>query len=131
GHSLGAALATLAATLVRPSGLYTFGSPRVGDEAFVQVADLAQHHRYVGCCDGICDVPPEPLGYRHCGRALFIDRHGAIHEGHSGDQVGREQKAAALEYVLHLNVLAHVAVRHLADHAPLNYSSAVLGVRER
>lgn len=32
GHSLGGAMATLAATLVRPDSPITFGSPRVGDE---------------------------------------------------------------------------------------------------
>jgi hypothetical protein len=36
GHSLGAALATLAATIWRPSLLLTLGSPRVGDRAFAQ-----------------------------------------------------------------------------------------------
>jgi hypothetical protein len=131
GHSLGAALATLASTLVRPAALYTFGSPRVGDDAFVRAADLVDHYRYVDCCDGVCDVPPEPLGYRHCGRALFIDRHGAIHGAHTSEQMNEERRAAARAYVLHLNVLTQVALRQLADHAPLNYSSAVLGVRER
>ena len=36
GHSLGAALATLAATRERPHALYTYGSPRVGDDAFLR-----------------------------------------------------------------------------------------------
>lgn len=33
GHSLGGALATLAAALHSPDYLYTYGSPRVGDHA--------------------------------------------------------------------------------------------------
>jgi hypothetical protein len=36
GHSLGAALATLAASLKAPQALYTFGSPRVGDAVLQQ-----------------------------------------------------------------------------------------------
>jgi hypothetical protein len=103
----------------------------VGDEAFARAADQVEHYRYVGCADGVCEVPPERLGYRHCGRPLFIDRHGVVHDGRTREQIEDERRAAALEHVRHLNVLAHVALRQLADHAPLNYASAVLGVRER
>jgi hypothetical protein len=63
GHSLGAALATLAAVDHRPAGLVTFGSPRVGDSAFAgHFAGLAAEgaiRRYVDCCDVVARVPPE------------------------------------------------------------------------
>ena len=36
GHSLGGALATLAASLRPPCAVYTFGAPRIGDAAFAQ-----------------------------------------------------------------------------------------------
>lgn len=35
GHGLGAALATLMASVRTPAALYTFGSPKVGDADFV------------------------------------------------------------------------------------------------
>ena len=46
GHSLGAALATLAATVFPPALLVTLGSPRVGDAEFV--AALAEVARRSG-----------------------------------------------------------------------------------
>jgi hypothetical protein len=130
GHSLGAALATLASTLQRPAGLYTFGSPRVGDADFVRAADQVDHSRYVDCCDAVCLVPPESFGYRHCGRRAFIDRTGTVRPGVSEQDIDAERGAASREYLLKFGfLLLNVVARELADHAPLNYSSAVLGVR--
>ncbi|MFL6335156.1 MAG: lipase family protein [Pyrinomonadaceae bacterium] len=90
GHSLGAAAATVAATLceqsgMRVSGLYTYGSPRVGD------ADFAAHfrglfpgtagrdyQRFANERDIVTLVPPEPFGYRHVGAAHHIEADGTI-----------------------------------------------------
>ena len=63
GHSLGAAMATLAASLERPKALYTIGSPRVGDQAFVDKLQGLDNHRYVDCCDLVTRVPPDCLLY--------------------------------------------------------------------
>jgi pimeloyl-ACP methyl ester carboxylesterase len=59
GHSLGAALATLAA-VERGAGarLVTFGSPRIGDAAFAALCSGIAHTRVVGCCDLVTRVPP-------------------------------------------------------------------------
>lgn len=54
GHSLGGALATLAASNSRPQTLYTYGSPRVGDSEFCRSLDGLDIHRYVDCCDLVC-----------------------------------------------------------------------------
>jgi len=57
GHSLGAALATLAARylaggeLAADLRLYSFGSPRPGDAAFATSMEKVPHARYVNCCD--------------------------------------------------------------------------------
>jgi hypothetical protein len=69
GHSLGGALATLATTRYRPTALYTFGSPRVGDIDFVHSLDTLSNiiHRIVDDKDIVCTLPPEILGYRHVG----------------------------------------------------------------
>ena len=70
GHSLGAALATLAADRIAPTALYTFGSPRVGDDEFVASlnAKLGSIHRVVHGDDIVTTLPPEALGFRHAGK---------------------------------------------------------------
>ena len=82
GHSLGAALATLAAERYgddRISGVYTFGSPRVGDSTFAG-RFLVPCFRFVNNADLIPHVPPPgyPTDYTHVGALKFIDCQGAI-----------------------------------------------------
>lgn len=70
GHSLGGALAVLAAAHLEPaavSGLYTFGCPRVGDAAFCRALPGRSHHRFVHRGDIVPGLPPEFLGYAHAG----------------------------------------------------------------
>lgn len=80
GHSLGAALATLAAERYGETpALYTFGSPRVGDGAFGDGFPF-RAYRFVNDCDIVPRMPP-PGVYRHVGEAEYIDEKGFIHEG--------------------------------------------------
>ncbi|WP_300657227.1 lipase family protein [Pseudomonas sp.] len=62
GHSLGGAIALLLAAWLRRNWskdiqLYTFGSPRAGDRAFVQSAAALTHHRLVNHNDPVPGVP--------------------------------------------------------------------------
>jgi predicted lipase len=69
GHSLGAALATLAARRFgRALALYTYGSPKVGDAAFVaQVArSVVTHYRFVNHRD-IATRFPHLAPFEHAG----------------------------------------------------------------
>lgn len=78
GHSLGGALATLAAKRYnRVRGLYTFGSPRVGDLEFRNHYS-ATHFRFVNDDDIVPRVPPQALLYHHVGEMIFIDGEGHI-----------------------------------------------------
>ena len=70
GHSLGAALATLAAVDTTPARLVTFGSPRVGDDAFRALFSGLEVRRFVGCCDVVSRVPPERFDAAHLARLL-------------------------------------------------------------
>jgi triacylglycerol lipase len=82
GHSLGAALATLAADrYAKTRGVCTFGCPRVGDRAFATAfgAKLAGRSlRYVNHNDIVTHVPPPLFGYKHVGEGRFIARDGTI-----------------------------------------------------
>jgi predicted lipase len=78
GHSLGAALATLAAArYVDLQGLYTFGSPRVGDPGF-KTHFSVKAYRVVNNNDIVTAIPLPGL-YRHVGDLWYIDRDGLIH----------------------------------------------------
>ena len=81
GHSLGAALATLAAARWgRPSQLYHFGSPRVGDRTFGENFPKIPHFRFVHDHDVVTQLPP-PLGYHHVGRVCHLRRDGTLQDG--------------------------------------------------
>ena len=87
GHSLGAALATLAAIRCqRLHGLYTYGSPRVGDEGFTksfhQIINERfgiEHYRFVNDKDIVTTVPPQGF-YRHVGLRKHISSDGTIRD---------------------------------------------------
>jgi hypothetical protein len=79
GHSLGAALATLAAVVVRPAKLITFGSPQVGNEQLGTLLARVEVRRFVHCCDLIARVPPEQIDQKHVGDLLTELAHPGIH----------------------------------------------------
>ena len=79
GHSLGAALATLAADRYRNvKGLYTYGSPRVGDKDFKKNFRM-NTCRFVNNNDIVTKVPPAGM-YRHVGELRHIDGDGVIRD---------------------------------------------------
>jgi triacylglycerol lipase len=82
GHSLGGALAVIAAQALQSSGfdvagVYTFGMPRPGDEAFARVSYDpllgSRTYRLVHGNDIVPTVAPSTLGPRHVGRLLRCD----------------------------------------------------------
>jgi hypothetical protein len=83
GHSLGAALATLAADrFPTTAGVCTMGSPRVGDRAFGAAFDARfgeRATRYVNDADIVTHVPtPFPLPYSHVGSLRQITPDGRV-----------------------------------------------------
>lgn len=84
GHSLGAALCPFLAAMLRidgiePRAIYTFESPRVGNEPWSVWYDTifgSRTFRVVhvdrGCADIVTRVPPSILGWWHVGRPIII-----------------------------------------------------------
>ena len=83
GHSLGGALATIAAASFSPSIaeqtlVVTFGQPRIGNAEFVDKLDgilKREFWRFVNNADIITRIPP---GFRHSGTLLRIDGSGQV-----------------------------------------------------
>jgi pimeloyl-ACP methyl ester carboxylesterase len=133
GHSLGAAMATVAAALHRDSEVVNFGSPLVGDGGFAALFAGRSLRRYVDCCDCVTGVPPRLLGYVHAGTELYIDRFGRVRDaGLPGAAIDEDRRLARRSYAMKhaWKFWRNVLARDLADHAPVNYVSAVLGRRE-
>ncbi len=89
GHSLGAALATLACARLEMEeelevqGLYTYGSPRVGDREFARAFEQAcpgRAFRFVHNNDVVTRVPAgvKLLPYKHVGKLTYIDVKGRL-----------------------------------------------------
>ena len=92
GHSLGGALATLAAKRLEPPhgphAVYTFGQPRVGDPAFAQ--GYGQRlYRFVNNRDIVPNFPLPGIfnRYRHVGRLHWLDARGKLHQKHVAEWV--------------------------------------------
>ena len=122
GHSLGAAMATLLASLRKPDFLCTIGSPLVGNQDFVNTLAGINVRRFVDCCDIVARVPPENLSYAHFGNASYIDRDRNLQENPSKAFMFGDRFHAAAEYIVkYAWIKGNVAVRELADHTPINY----------
>lgn len=97
GHSLGGALAALAAaafTFVQRmpvNGLHTFGQPRVGDLTFTALLDGhlgGVYYRFVNDEDIVTRIPPRviplpPTFYAHAGQTMYFDGSGVLHTSES------------------------------------------------
>jgi triacylglycerol lipase len=87
GHSLGGALATLSAARLREKdqsvhGLYTFGSPRVGDREFQEEFNVdfrSKAFRFVNRNDAVTRIPMRSMFYSHVGQLFYIDEDDSIH----------------------------------------------------
>ncbi len=124
GHSLGAALATLAASAFRPGMMVTIGSPRVGDAAFAQGIQPTLAVRIVDCSDVVAHLPPEGPHYTHVGDLWYIDRNGVVAHAPADSTMTADQFRGRLDYGLTGLRPGAAPSRDLADHAPINYARA-------
>jgi triacylglycerol lipase len=127
GHSLGGAMATICAGRCKlsfiksnPEELYTYGSPRVGNQRYVQFTRL-RHHRWVNNNDIVPTVPPTWLGYRHCGQEWYLNYEGQLRQLHWSGRLLDNWRG--LRESIHLRRFDFVA-----DHSMFNYIAAIEGL---
>lgn len=84
GHSLGAAMSAICAGRCKlsyiksnPRALFTYGSPRVGNQRYVNYVQM-EAFRWVNNNDIVTRVPPAWLGYRHKGQEIYLNANGKI-----------------------------------------------------
>ena len=79
GHSLGAAMATIASGRMQSKvlALVTFGSPRVGNKEYVNSLTVT-HYRVQNNCDDVTKVPFMLMGFSHHGTHMYMNYHGAF-----------------------------------------------------
>jgi triacylglycerol lipase len=130
GHSLGAALATLAADHYPDTrGVCTLGSPRVGDPAFAHAFDTklaGKSFRYVNDHDVVTHVPL-PIGYEHVDLRRFIAPDGSVSRGEPAishffaDLIGKPRTLLEVIEGLSTGTLQS-APTFLLDHMPKAYA---------
>jgi triacylglycerol lipase len=131
GHSLGAALATLAADRYRATrGVATFGSPRVGNPAFANgfsATFMDKTLRYVNNHDVVTHVPPPLAGYQHVDHQRVIASDGGVSSGPPtiahflSDLIGDATHLLEVIEGLDAHTLT-VAPNFLLDHMPKAYA---------
>ena len=125
GHSLGAALATLAASVWQPAKLIPIGAPLVGNQQFVDSLAGVECQRIVNCCDLVARVPPTLLGYRHPPGPTFITWDAKLSHDPSAATIDADQHLGRGEYFsCYALRQGNAPTRDLADHAPVNYLRA-------
>lgn len=106
GHSLGGALAILAASMFPAQAVYTFGAPRTGDAVFAESLKNARIYRYENDRDIITTVPPSAIPFDFCHAGLPIclkdDMRTGLESGGIRGLTGPPE--------------------FLSDHAPVNYT---------
>lgn len=123
GHSLGAAMAVLAANRlhdepelgVRPKAVFTFGCPRNGDRHFSRSLKVP-HYRWVNNADIVTKVPFFP--YFHSGDMFYINRLGKVKRLSASGRL-LDQLAAILRGLFHGKAIA------LNDHSIRLYSASL------
>ena len=126
GHSLGGALATLAAERFHGvRGVYTFGSPRVGDKTFRNHYQ-ANAYRFRNNSDLVTRIPLRGI-YTHVGAVRYIDHGGRVHSRFGFWKRLRDRffgRRAHLRKVLSAwksGSLDQIPFAELVDHAPICY----------
>lgn len=128
GHSLGGALALLAADrmerISKVQGVYVFGAPRIGDQEFAKNY-APRAFRFLNNNDVVPHIPPYP--YADLGELRYIDVSGIIHDSISRWQRWMDEIQGHVQCLMeNLRHWKHGPAASLPDglkdHTPLLYA---------
>jgi len=122
GHSLGGALAILAASKRPPKSWYTFGAPLVGDAKFVSTLTMSGY-RVVNNRDIFATLPPTWIGqFWPAGELHYIARHHQRLANQTVECVFKNRKSSDYPLQELTNYRKwYYPPEFLYDHAPVNY----------
>lgn len=121
GHSMGGALATLAARRVEPHALYTFGSPPVGNQALVASMAHIQAFRVVNFRDLATRVPCI-FSFSHVGTLHYLSWDHSLWSTPDLASIVSDRRRGPRSITGKLNRGKLIRLQEaLSDHAPLNY----------
>ena len=130
GHSLGGAMTAICAGRCRlshirstPTGVFTFGSPRVGNKRYVNHIEM-RYFRWVNNNDIVPRTPPSWFGYRHAGTEVYLNRHGRI-SGVTGVLRMRDR------FWGFVRTLRKWRIDHFSDHLMTEYIKSIKAAAEQ
>jgi triacylglycerol lipase len=123
GHSLGAAMATIAASRIQTKvkALITFGSPRVGDKDFVKSV-VVDHYRVQNNCDDVTKVPFRLMGFDHHGTHKYMNYYGEFRDLTPWQRVkdmARSRLKARAKGQKYIGVFDHMMANYIAKLSKL------------
>ena len=118
GHSLGAAMATIAASRMQTKviALVTFGSPRAGNQEFVNSLTVT-HYRVQNNCDDVTKVPFMLMGFAHHGVHKYMNFDGEFKNFTAWQQVKdmvRSRLRARAKGQKYIGVFDHMMANYIA-----------------
>ena len=118
GHSLGAAMATIAAGRMQSKvlALVTFGSPRVGNKEYVNSLTVS-HYRVQNNCDDVTKVPFRLMGFDHHGTHKYMNFNGEFRDLTPWQQVkdmARSRLKARAKGQKYIGVFDHMMANYIA-----------------
>ena len=123
GHSLGAAMATIAASRIQTKviALVTFGSPRAGNQEFVNSLTVT-HYRVQNNCDDVTKVPFLLMGFAHHGTHKYMNFTGEFKDFTAWQQIKdmvRSRLKARAKGQKFIGVFDHMMENYIAKLAKL------------
>jgi triacylglycerol lipase len=123
GHSLGAAMATIAASRMqdRVTALITFGSPRVGNAEFVKSLTV-EHYRVQNNCDDVTKVPFLLMGFAHHGTHKYMNFNGEFRDLTPWQQIkdmARSRLRARAKGQKYIGVFDHMMANYISKLSKL------------